>query len=109
LLRRDDHGANESKWLVEKGKPCTLRNLGIVLPQESDGKRVENKVPIELVKDLPDKENAWAEIERLHLHIKQMDLKRGETFGDLAQHSADHELIDHTKSIHPKANTTVRC
>jgi hypothetical protein len=80
---------NQDGWL-KKGKPCPLRNLGIVFrnSRESDGKRVENKAPIELVKDVPDKENAWAEIERLHLHINQMDLKRGETFGDLAQHSA---------------------
>lgn len=37
-----------------------------------------------------------------------MDTRRGATFGDLAQHYAEHELVDHTESIHPKAHTTVK-
>lgn len=57
--------------------------------RKSDGKRVENKIPIGLVKDLPDKENAWAEIERLHLPVNQVDTRRGLAFGDLAQHYAE--------------------
>ena len=76
--------------------------------RKRDDKRVENKVPIGLVKDLPDKEDAWAEIERLHLQINKVDLRRGVTFGDLAQHYAEHELVDPTESIHPKAHTTIR-
>ena len=73
-----------------------------------DGKRVENKVPIALVKDFPDKSSVWTEVERLHLHINHMELRRGVTFADLAQHCAEHELADYTDSIHPKAHTTVR-
>ena len=76
--------------------------------RRSDGKRVENKISIGLVKDLPEKENAWAEIERLHLPINQVSLQRGVAFGDLAQHYAEHELVDHTETIHPKAHTTVK-
>jgi integrase len=76
--------------------------------RRSDGKRVENKVPIALVKDFPDKSSVWAEVERLHLHINQMDLRRGVTFADLAQHYAEHELAECSESIHPKAHTTVR-
>src|ERR1039458_4089573 len=53
----------------------------------SDGKRVENKVPIGLVKDFPDKSCVWA---------------------DLAHHYAEHELVEPTESIHPKAHTTIR-
>jgi hypothetical protein len=41
-----------------------------------DGKRVENKVPIALVKDFPDKSSVWAEVERLHLHINQITTAR---------------------------------
>jgi integrase len=37
-----------------------------------------------------------------------VDSRRGVTFGDLAQHYAEHELVDHTESIHAKAHTTVR-
>lgn len=52
--------------------------------RKSDGKRVENKIPIGLIRDFPEKENAWAEIQRLHLRIRQVDMRRGVTFGDLA-------------------------
>ena len=72
-----------------------------------DGKRVENKVPIGLLKDFPDKSCAWGEVERLHLQINPLDSRRGITFADLAQHYAEHELVDHTESINAKAHTTV--
>ena len=32
--------------------------------RKSDGKRVENKIPIALVRDFPDKSCAWAEVEK---------------------------------------------
>jgi hypothetical protein len=75
--------------------------------RKSDGKRVENKIPIGLKKDLPEKRHAWVEVEKLHLHINEINSRRGITFGDLAQHYAEHELVDHTDSIHAKAHTTV--
>jgi hypothetical protein len=34
--------------------------------RKSEGKRVESKTPIGLVKDFPDKNDAWSEVERLH-------------------------------------------
>jgi hypothetical protein len=37
-----------------------------------------------------------------------VDSRRGVTFADLAQHYAEHELAEHTESIHPKAHTTIR-
>src|SRR5438477_13063037 len=76
--------------------------------RKSDGKRVENKVPIGLVQDFPDRNSAWAEIERLHLQINPVDSRRGVTVGDLALHYAEHELVERTESIHPKAHTTVK-
>jgi integrase len=76
--------------------------------RKSDGKRVENKVPIGLTKNFPEKNDAWSEVERLHLHIRSVDSRRGITFGDLAQHYAEHELVDPTESIHAKAHTTVQ-
>jgi len=33
--------------------------------RQSDGKRVEHKIPIGLVQHLPDASNAWAEVEQL--------------------------------------------
>lgn len=77
--------------------------------RKSDGKCVETKTPIGLVKDFSEKSDAWAEIERLHLPINQVNSRRGVAFADLAQHYAEHELVNHTESIHPKAHTTVQC
>jgi integrase len=73
-----------------------------------DGKRVENKVPIGLTTEFPDKSCAWREVERLHIHLNGPDPRRGVRFADLAQHYAEHELVDHSESIHAKAHTTVR-
>ncbi|MGA2233979.1 MAG: site-specific integrase [Terriglobales bacterium] len=76
--------------------------------RKSDGKRVENKIPIGLVQDLPDKSSVWARVEQLHLQINPADSRRGLTFGDLALHYAEHELVERTESIHPKAHTTIK-
>ena len=76
--------------------------------RKSDGKRVENKIAIGLVRDLPDASSAWAEVERLHVPINRVDMRRGLTFGDLAQHYAEHELVECWESIRPKAHTTIK-
>jgi len=75
--------------------------------RQSDGKRVENKVPIGLVRHLPEASSAWAEVERLHVPINRVDVRRGLIFGDLAQHYAEHELAEASESIRPKAHTTI--
>jgi hypothetical protein len=49
--------------------------------RKSDGKRIENKIPIGLFKDFPEKNQAWAEVERLHLSINELNSRRGITFG----------------------------
>ena len=67
--------------------------------RKSDGKRVENKIPIGLVRHLPDASSAWAEVERLHVPVNQVDVRRGLTFGDLAQHYAEHELVECSESM----------
>jgi hypothetical protein len=54
------------------------------ITRKSDGKRVESKIPIGLVKEFPEKGDAWSEVERLHLYINKADSRRGVTFGDLA-------------------------
>ena len=50
---------------------------------------------------------AWAEVERLHLPINPLDWRRAVTFGDLALHYAEHELVERSESIHPKAHTSI--
>jgi len=47
-----------------------------VLLGQADGKRVENKVPIGLVRHLPDASSAWEEVERLHVPINRVDMRR---------------------------------
>jgi hypothetical protein len=76
--------------------------------RKSDGRRVENKIPIGPVKDFPTKSCAWAEVERQHLHINQVDLRGCVVFGDLADHYAEHELGECAESLNPKAHTTVK-
>ena len=76
--------------------------------RKSDGKRVENKIPIGLVKDFATKDSAWTEVERQHIHVKQVDFRGCLTFGDLTHHYAEHELGERSKSINPKAHTTIR-
>ena len=70
--------------------------------RKSDGKRVENKIAIGLVRDFPDERSARAEVERLHLQLNPVDLRGGVTFADLALHYADHELVERTESINPR-------
>ncbi|MGA9686848.1 MAG: tyrosine-type recombinase/integrase, partial [Candidatus Sulfotelmatobacter sp.] len=76
--------------------------------RKSDGKRVEKKIPIGLVQDFSSKSCAWTEVERQQLHINQVDFRGCITFADLAHHYAEHELVEPTESIHPKAHTTIR-
>ena len=76
--------------------------------RKSDGKRVENKIPIGLVRQLPDASSAWAEVGRLHVPLKRLDVRRGLTFGDLAQPYAEHDLVECSESIRPKAHTTIK-
>ena len=75
--------------------------------RESDGKRVETKVEIGLVKDFPCKSSAWAEVERQHLRINKVNFRGRVTFADLAQHYSELELGDQTESVNPKAQTTI--
>jgi hypothetical protein len=76
--------------------------------RKSDGRRVEHEVPIGLLKDFPDKTSAWAEVDKLHLHLNQVDSLGKITFADLAHHCAGHELVERTESVHPKAYTTIK-
>src|SRR6266481_5880440 len=69
--------------------------------RESDGKRIENKVPIGLVKDFSGKSAAWAEVERQHLHINKVDFRGRVMFADLARHYSEHELGEQTESVNP--------
>ena len=75
--------------------------------RKTDGKRVENKFPIGLLKDLPTKSAAWEEVEQQHLLPSQMGSRGAVTFADLAWHYVQNELRESHESIAPKAHTTI--
>ena len=96
-------------WLKKESRmPGETWVLHFRTTRKSDGRRVENKIRIGLVRDLPDKRSAWNEVDRLHLPINPVDSRRGVTFGDLILHYAEHELVEQSESIHPKAHTTIK-
>jgi hypothetical protein len=65
-------------WLKKESRiPGETWVLYFRTTRRSDGRRVENKIPIGLIRDLPDKRSAWAEVERLHLPINPVDSRRG--------------------------------
>jgi hypothetical protein len=65
-------------WLKKESRiPGETWVLYFRTTRKSDGRRVENKIPIGLIRDLPDKHTAWAEVERLHLPINPVDSRRG--------------------------------
>jgi hypothetical protein len=55
-----------------------------------------------LLRDLPEESSTWAEVERLHLPINRVEVRRGLIFGRLAQHYAEHELAEASESIRPQ-------
>lgn len=75
--------------------------------RESDGKRVEHKTPVGLVRDFPTKSAIWAEVEKQHLNINPADFRVRVTFADLALHYQQHELGEQTDTVAPKAHTTI--
>jgi integrase len=75
--------------------------------RESDGKRVERKTPIGLVRDFPTKSAAWAEVEKQRLNLNPADFRVRVTFADLALHYQQQELGEQTDTVSPKAYTTI--
>jgi integrase len=47
-------------------------------------------------------------VDKLYLPLNQVDAKGKVTFADLAYHYSDHELVEQTESVHPKAYSTIR-
>ena len=80
-----------------KGKVWVLRYL---TNRAGDGKRVEHKVVIGPVRDFPSKASAWAEIEHQHLHeqINKPGSRGPITFGELASHYKQYELVENEHS-----------
>ena len=95
-------------WLrVDSRKNGPTWVLRYYATREADGQRVEHKVAIGLVSNLPSESAAWAEVAKQHLQINQPDFKGRVTFGDLAQHYMTHELGEQAEAVDPKSHTTI--
>ena len=74
--------------------------LRYYVTRQSDGERVEHKIPIGLVRDFKTENAAWGEVERQHLS-QQINgpAPRGRvTFSDIAQHYIGSELPERAPS-----------
>jgi len=68
--------------------------------RQSDGKRVEHKIPIGLVRDLKTESAAWAEVDHQHLLplINEPDSRGRVTLSDIAHHYVETELPERAPS-----------
>jgi len=97
-------------WLrVESRKNGPTWVLRYYTTRQTDGRRVEHKIAIGLVHDLPNESSAWAEVAKQHLHsqINQLGFRGRVTFADLARHYVTHELGEQTETVDPKSHTTI--
>jgi len=94
---------------VESRKKGPTWVLRYYITRESDGRRVEHKLAIGLVQDLPTQFAAWTQVETQHLssHINQPDLRIEVTFADLAAHFIKYELGEQAEAVDPKSRTTI--
>ncbi len=78
----------------------------------ADGKRVEHKVRVGLLRDLPKKADVWRAVEKQRLNViinNNSDVAgRALTFGSLAAHYVANELADEQAEVTiDKANSTI--
>ena len=94
---------------VESRKNGDTWVLRYFVTRPLDGRRVEHKLAIGLVREFPTEGSAWEEVQRQHLHlqINQTNFKGRVTFADLARHYIEHELGEQTELIDPKSHTTI--
>jgi integrase len=103
-------GRHQRGWLrTEKRSNGETWMLHFRAVRESDGHRVEHKILVGFVRDLPSKASAWKEVDRLHLgsQINEPGFRGRITFADLAHHYERHELGEQDDAVDPKAHTTI--
>ena len=95
-------------WLkVEERKSGKMWVLRFKTSRKTDGKRVEHKVPVGLVREFPSESSAWMEVQRQHLNVNTPDFRGAVKFSDLAEHYIQHELGDQSDAVDPKSHTTI--
>jgi integrase len=92
---------------VEPRKNGETWVLRYFVTRQTDGKRVEHKLPVGLVRDFPTSSAAWAEVERQHLQLNEPTFKARVTFAHLAHHFIGQELGEQTETVDPKSHTTI--
>jgi integrase len=92
---------------VEPRKNGETWVLRYFVTRQSDGRRVEHKLTLGLVREFPTESAAWAEVERQHLQLNDPTFKTRVTFAHLAQHFIAHELGEQTEAVAPKSHTTI--
>jgi integrase len=101
-------GRHQRGWLrTEERSDGITWVLHYRATRESDGERVERKLPVGVVRKFPSKASAWAEVDKLHLRLNEPDFRGGVTFKDLAHHYEAHELGEQTEAVDPKSHTTI--
>src|SRR5258705_12254329 len=88
----------------KKGETWVLRYFAT---RELDGERVERTLAVGLLRDLPNRSAAWAEVERhgINYQINQPGFRSRLTFADLAHHYMQNELSERADTVDPKAHT----
>ena len=95
-------------WLkVETRKSGKTWVLRFMTTRRTDGRRVEHKVPVGLVRDFPSRSAVWMEVERQHLNVNTPDFRGAVKFSDLAEHYIAHELGDQSEAADPKSHSTI--
>ena len=92
---------------VEPRKNGETWVLRYFVTRQSDGHRVEHKLTVGLVRDLPTPSAAWAEVERQHLQLNEPTFKARVTFAQLSQHFITQELGEQAETVDPKSHTTI--
>ena len=95
-------------WLkVEERKSGKMWVLRFKTTRKTDGKRVEHKVPVGLVREFSSKASAWKEVQRQHLNVNTPDFRGAVKFSDLAEHYIQNELGDQSDAAVRKSDTTI--
>lgn len=95
-------------WLrIEKRKNGRTWVLRFMTTRNTDGRRVEHKVPIGLVRDFPNQSAAWMEVERQRLNVNSPHFRGAVKFSNLAEHYIEHELGDQSEAVDPKSHSTI--
>ena len=92
---------------VESRKDGETWVLRYFATRKTDGRRAEHTFAVGLVLNFPTESSAWAEVERLHLHINEPDFKGRVTFANLGHHFMVNELGEQTEAVDPKSHTTI--